>query len=216
MVLPFITETSNQYAGILGIDVKCGTPILEIKNKLRKFSSSVPLMSAFTQESKYEIDLKSICNGTVACDREEFLKGYFNPQCFDYIYIGRHINRYHEPLNILLDALSLLKTGGKIFVTLKNAFDIMSFFRIIGVPGFFDAEYCLNYPCEVFENAIKGIGCEIQCIGSYKKSLELDGQSKQWLHQIIKSMSFKDSYQVEEQLMTDYRVYKIEKNKTSL
>ena len=213
MVLPFIKETSSQYAGILGIDVKCGTPILEIKNKLRKYSSSVPLMSAFTQESKYEIDLKSICNGIVACDREEFLKGYFTPQCFDYIYIGRHINRYHEPLNVLLDALSLLKTGGKVFVTLKNAFDIMSFLRIIGVPGLFDAEYCINYSCEVFENAMKGIGCEIQCIGSYKKSLELDNQSQQWLHQTIKGMSFRDSYQVEEQLMTDYWVYEIKKIK---
>jgi hypothetical protein len=53
---------------VLGIDIKCGTPLLEIKNKLRINGYKNVTLSAFAQEAKYWMDLKSICEGHVSCN----------------------------------------------------------------------------------------------------------------------------------------------------
>ena len=212
-VLSCIHRPNERNPAILGIDVKCGTPILEIKNKLREFSSFNPVISAFTQESKYEIDLKTVCNETVACDREEFLKSYFVADYYTYIYIGRHINHYHEPMSVMFDTLSLLKSEGQMFVTLKNTFDLLSFLHMLGFSDIFDMDFSLNYPPEVFESEVKNMGYKIRCIGNCEKTLNLDRESQAWLDQTIKSVSPRKSNNVLKGLMTDYWIYEIGKNR---
>ena len=70
-------------------------------------------LSAFTQDPKYWVDLKTICTGPVICDREEFLTDSFLPESFDYIAAARPINRYHEPQKILNDLFTLCKKTPK-------------------------------------------------------------------------------------------------------
>lgn len=57
---------------VLGVDVRCGTPILDVKNWLRRRGPDQVELSAFAQDAKYWVDLKTVCQGPVICDREEF------------------------------------------------------------------------------------------------------------------------------------------------
>ena len=82
----------NKDVKILGIDVKCGTKLLDVKNLVRKFDVFNPETHAFFRDSKYDIDLRTVCNGSVICDRTEYLYNSFAPNYFDYIIIGEHIN----------------------------------------------------------------------------------------------------------------------------
>ncbi|MCX7965577.1 MAG: hypothetical protein N2596_02990, partial [Syntrophorhabdaceae bacterium] len=117
---------------ILGIDVLCGTPILELKNRLRMVDIFNAKLSAFTSEAKYYIDLKTICDGEVFVDRPEYLIEYLGGYRFDFIIIGSPINFYREPYKVLNDALLLLKKEGHLFLKLRNAYDIRTFFNILG------------------------------------------------------------------------------------
>ena len=91
--LPAIEDTVSQTPKILGIDVRCGTPVLEIKNKLREYGKFDSECFAFTQEAKYFIDLQSVCGAeNVISDKIECLSCNFDNDSFDYIIIGNPIN----------------------------------------------------------------------------------------------------------------------------
>ncbi len=117
---------------ILGIDVRCGTPILDIKNSIRKYNIFSPDLSAFSSDSKYIVDLKTICNKSVICDRYDYFKSHFEDDKFDYIIIGNSINSYKNPLKMIKDSFSLLKKGGQLFIKLKNTYSIMSLLFMMG------------------------------------------------------------------------------------
>ena len=149
---------------ILGIDVKCGTPILDIKNQLRRFNKNKAVLSAFTQEDKYSVDLHTICDEDVVCDREEFLRDSFLRDSFDYIIIGSEINRYHEPPKVLLDAYELLKPGGQLFFSLKNSESVLTYLHMMGYEQIYDKEYCVNYQIGTFVDSWKKSGLNIRVI----------------------------------------------------
>lgn len=112
---------------ILGIDIKCGTPILQIKNKLRHTDIFDARLSAFVQDAKYWLDLKTICEGQVVVDRIVYLTEHFSPQSFDYIILGNPINSYPEREKLLTDMLSLLKADGQLLIKLNNTFNMQAF-----------------------------------------------------------------------------------------
>lgn len=159
-----IKDVSSKRPHILGVDVKCGTPILDIKNQIRKFGKFEADLSAFTQEDKYSVDLHTICGENVICDREEFLTGSFPRQSFDYIVLGRDINRYHEPSKVLLDLWDMLRAGGQLFFSMKNAGSILNLLHMLGFNDIYDAEYCLNYQLDPFLNAMRNTGLNISLI----------------------------------------------------
>lgn len=117
---------------VLGIDVRCGTPILQIKNKLRLADVFDTRLSAFVQDPKYWLDLKTICEGLVAVDRIEYLKERFPAGSFDYILIGQPINAYADPDRVLNDALSLLRINGQLLIKIRNDFDVNTFLCSLG------------------------------------------------------------------------------------
>ncbi|MBP1711309.1 MAG: SAM-dependent methyltransferase and glycosyltransferase, partial [Deltaproteobacteria bacterium] len=112
---------------VLGIDVKCGAPILQLKNKLRHTDIFDARLSGFVQDPKYWLDLKTICEGTTVVDRIEYLTEHFLPNSFDYILLGNPLNLYKETDKILTDMLSLLKNDGQLLIKLRNAFDMKAF-----------------------------------------------------------------------------------------
>ena len=154
--LPAPKQTSD--VRILGIDVRCGTPILDVKNRLRKFGIYNAELSAFTQDPKYWLDLKTICAGTVSCDREEFLTDNFAAGSFDYVVADRPINRYHEPQKILNDMFALAKPGGVIICKLKNTASFQEYINMLGERNVYDQEFSYNIPLEVFGGAIDRLG----------------------------------------------------------
>jgi len=145
-------------ACVLGVDVKCGTPILDIKNWLRKAGISRTELSAFTQDPKYWPDLNTICHGPVICDREDFLSDGFLAEYFDYIVVDRPINRYHEPQKLLNDIFSLCKKGGVIIFKIKNTFSFQEFVHLLGQEQVYDREFAYNIPVEAVQMATEKLG----------------------------------------------------------
>ena len=124
---------SSDTLRILGIDVLCGTPILELKNKLREnFIYNVDL-SAFTSDPKYWLDLKTICSGEVAADRIEFFDEHFIGNLFDYVLVEKPIEQYSDPLRLIRSIFQKLKPGGVLLLKLSNPLDYMKLFKKIGV-----------------------------------------------------------------------------------
>lgn len=142
-------------ASILGVDTRCGTPILDIKNWLRKFGIFDTELSAFTQNPKYWLDLKTICSGPVICDREEYLRDSFLPESFDYVLADVPINRCHEPEKMLRDLFGLCRKDGFVICKLKNAYSFREFLNLLGQTDVYNSEISYNISPERFEKALK-------------------------------------------------------------
>lgn len=145
-------------ARVLGVDVRCGTPILDIKNWLRKSGIFDTELSAFIQDPKYWLDLKTICAGSVLCDREEFLTDSFLSDYFDYVVADRPLNRYHEPQKMLDGLFSLCKPGGMVACKLKNTFSFQEYVHLLGQRQVYDREFAYDFPVDVFHDALSRLG----------------------------------------------------------
>lgn len=160
--IPYLSYLSapkpTQNVHILGVDTKCGTPILDIKNWLRRSGIFDAELSAFSQDPKYWMDLKTICSGTVTCDREEFLTDSFLPESFDYVVADRPLNGYHEPQKILNDLFSLCKKGGTVICKLNNAFSFQGYLYQLGQWDVYNPEFSYNIPLEAVRVALEKLG----------------------------------------------------------
>lgn len=148
---------------ILGIDVKCGTPILDIKNAIREYGINNPELSAFSKDSKYYMDLKTICNGNVVCDRTDYLYSSFKNNYFDYIIIGQNINEYFQPEKVIRDVYALLKQNGQLFISLKNTYNVFTLLKSLG----HDINYsqpAKHYEISEFCTILKNMGISTQLI----------------------------------------------------
>lgn len=143
---------------ILGIDVRCGTPILDIKNWLRKAGIFHSDLYAFTQDPKYWLDLKTICSGPVICDREEFIADAFPKEYFDYVVADRPLNRYHEPQKMINDLFSLCKEGGVVVCRLRNTFSFQEYVHLLGQRDVYDQEFSYHIPIDIFKASLTRMG----------------------------------------------------------
>ena len=126
-----ICNTKNQVR-VLGIDVGTGDILLDLKNYLRLNHIFDVALDAFIQDSKYREELCTICDGMVACDREEGIRLYYPVESYDYIILGNVFNSYAEPFIVLQDIMALLKSGGILFLSLENTFNFFDFFNMLG------------------------------------------------------------------------------------
>ncbi len=145
-------------ARVLGVDTRCGTPILDVKNWLRKGAVFNTELSAFTQDPKYWQDLKTICQGPVICDREEFLTDSFPREYFDYVVADRPLNRYHEPQKVINDLFSLCKKGGTVLCRVKNTFSFLEYLNLLGQREVYSEEFSYNLPLEAVRTALEKLG----------------------------------------------------------
>lgn len=160
-------------AKVLGVDVRCGTPILDIKNWLRRAGTFDTELSAFTQDAKYWVDLKTICSGNVICDREEFLCDSFLPDYFDYVVIDRPINRYHEPQKIIDTAFTLCKKNGYVICSLKNTASFQEYVNLLGERHVYDREFSYNIPLEALNGALERKGT-VKIVFPYSFNVDAD------------------------------------------
>ena len=159
-----IKAVNTDKAKILGIDVKCGAPILDIKNMIRRYGIFDAELSAYTRQEKYTVDLKTICEGAVICDREEYLTRKLLFAEYDYIVIGDAINGYYEPINVLMDAYMLLKQGGQLFFSLKNTNNIYALLQMLGCNVTGQNEYHYNYSMNSMFRDIKNMDINISYV----------------------------------------------------
>jgi O-antigen biosynthesis protein len=122
----------NNQIDILGVEVRCGTPILELKNRLREGNSFNSRLSAFSTDPKYWLDLKTICSGEVIVDRIEYFDTHFSTILFDYILVEKPINTYQQPLVFLQQLLKRLKKDGHLLIKLRNTYDVITVLNSLG------------------------------------------------------------------------------------
>lgn len=143
---------------ILGVDVRCGTPILDVKNYLHSMGMTEFELSAFTEDAKYLEDLNTFCNGIVSCDREEFFGNQYPSQYFDYIIIDKPINRFHEPQYMLNTAMRLLKPGGVLLLSHLNPFSIRELLYCLGQRQLYNPQFSYNIPIDALQKACLSFG----------------------------------------------------------
>lgn len=140
---------------ILGVDVKCGTPILEMKNNLRSNGIFDVKLSAHYRDGKYTIDLNTICDEKVICDREEHLLQNFYNEKFDYILLGETINSYKNPRNMINDLLILLRTGGQLILKIRNDRSLVDFLDVMDISKANKHEYINKFCLDDLKSTVE-------------------------------------------------------------
>lgn len=115
---------------ILGVDVRCGTPIVETRNRLRELGIMSSKSYAYTTKAKYYYDLQTVCE-KVECDRIDFINEYFAHESFDYILLGEPINNYSNPKVVLSNLFRYLKPDGKLLFKFRNMNNILNLLKIM-------------------------------------------------------------------------------------
>lgn len=185
-----IPETSADEKNILGIDAKCGSPILTIKNHLRSMGCFDAECYGFTENSRYYIDLQTFCGeGQVVCDRIESLLNYFNFASMDYIVIGSDINVYASPIDVIINASRLLKDNGRLFVSLYNVYNIMSLANILGMSDIFTETTGIAYTVELFEKKVREHGLDISVVEGHELNIELDSSTEEVFRNMFKMIA---------------------------
>lgn len=90
---------------ILGIDNSCGADLLAIKNELRKMGMFDSVLSAYTQDAKYWLDLKTICEGNVYCQPIDKIHEVLEGKEYDYIFLSKDVRDYAN-YKALVDVLA--------------------------------------------------------------------------------------------------------------
>lgn len=117
---------------VLGIDVKCGTPLLELKNRFRRAGFHDVSLAAYTSDAKYYCDLKTICrNGVEVGPYMSVDSAYFNMQ-FDCIIVGKAINSYADTRKFLEKIAGMLRPSGRLLLKVQNMDNIECVLRMLG------------------------------------------------------------------------------------
>lgn len=116
---------NREYNRVLGIDVRCGTPLLDIKNGLRRLGMWNTELSAYTVDAKYWLDLKTICDGSVICGDIDRLSNKLLDDGYDYILLGEYLEQYESGEDIIQAAWEKLDNAGRLVFKLHSYDGIM-------------------------------------------------------------------------------------------
>ncbi len=111
---------------ILGVDTRCGTPILDVKNKLKAEGYFDFMIDAFTTDLKYYFDLNSISDYVVH-DNISTVISRFRDKKYQFIVLGEALNSYQKPVEVLLDLMSLTASKGILLFHIYNTDNIYEF-----------------------------------------------------------------------------------------
>lgn len=185
--LPIVGENEKK---VLGIDVQGGEAILLLKNHLKKNGVSTIEMDSFTQDAKYQIDLNSICDNEVVCDRIDSVRMYFQRDSYDYIMLGDYINMYNEPFAVLQDAMSLLKDAGVLLLRLKNTRSYIDLLNILGERYINHKEIVYHISYEQLIEVLLGHG---QIIYTGSKVEDIDSSVSNLIDGILGDLSLNEN-----------------------
>jgi hypothetical protein len=115
----------------LAVDGRCGTPVLEIRNMLKKRGITDIESHGFTTHAKYFLDLQTVCE-TAVCDRIGYLGRHFEGD-YDALVLCELVNLYPEPFNLITDAYGLLKPGGLLLFKLRNVYNQEAYQQCVGL-----------------------------------------------------------------------------------
>ena len=108
----------RQQITVLGIDVRCGAPLLTIKNNLKKYKVK-PLLSAYTTNAKYYSDLRTVVGEAVCYGDTEQILEKCHHGAYDLILLGEYIDQYADFGCFLIGLLELLRPEGRLAVKIR-------------------------------------------------------------------------------------------------
>lgn len=111
---------NNKEIKLLGVDVRCGMPLLNLKNKLHFLGEDEIVLSAYTQDGKYWLDLKSICNGAVYCGDASDIGRVGGNEKYDYIICGELVDTYKTNFSCVQNFMTMLKKDGRLVIKFRN------------------------------------------------------------------------------------------------
>jgi SAM-dependent methyltransferase len=194
----------------LAVDVRCGTPVLEMRNHFRKRGIPEPEVRAFTTKAKYYLDLRTVAHDA-QCDRIDFIQNYYPNDTFKIILLGEPVNLYPEPVRLLQRLYDLLVPGGLLLFKLRNANDVTNLFFSLGLGGASDREFPASIYAEDLNACLKLFGhLDIQIIGEANNFNEADRASIGNLLGMIKGGQFQADM---ERLMIRNYLYCVQKLK---
>ncbi|MDT3844603.1 MAG: glycosyltransferase [Bacillota bacterium] len=179
---------------VLGINVRCGTPILEIKNHIKKFDVFETECFAHTSDSKFYQDLQEVC-GTdhVTVGPAEDFSRFYGPETFDHIVFGDPINKYEKYERIIEDAYRCLKPGGQIFLSIYNTQNVFDLMVCLGQYHVQNPEHAYNISIDELANwlAAKGISSHFIIARKFETVGQAD-QLEKLAKQIIQALDVGD------------------------
>lgn len=123
-LLSLIESESNsdkQNYNVLGVDPRCGATLIQAKNILRKLNKNEISLNASIQDTKYFIDLKTICSD-VKCLPADMLPEAWEENSFDIILILEPLNIYRDAKRLVSSSKKLLNQDGRILLFFENSF----------------------------------------------------------------------------------------------
>ncbi|ACL22188.1 glycosyl transferase family 2 [Desulfitobacterium hafniense DCB-2] len=129
----------------LTVDVRCGAPALEIRNRLKRRGITDVASYAFTTAAKYYLDLQTVCS-EVQCDRIDFIQQHYANGTFDLVVLGEPVNTYPLPVRLLQNLYDFLKPGGLLLFKVRNTDDYRAFLRSIGMEVASDPDLPASTP----------------------------------------------------------------------
>ena len=134
-IIPYLSQIAidknDKCYKVLGIDCRCGTPILDIKNWAEKNKVKQIECHALTTDQKYVTDLETITNYTQYLNNIELIRNYFEDK-YDFIYFDRVLNGYADSFFLINYALEHLVDGGYLIIKIKNGIDVERFLACLG------------------------------------------------------------------------------------
>lgn len=132
----------------LCIDVKCGTPVLEIRNRFRENKDHYQTVSyGFTTDAKYYSELQQQTD-YIACDRMDFIQEHYLNDSMDLILLGEPLNSYPKPIMLLQKLLHILKNGGILLFKIRNTYDCQSLLESLKIGKADDLSLCTCLPMD--------------------------------------------------------------------
>jgi len=184
----------------LAVDVKCGTPVLEMKNYCRSYGADVLYSKVYTSDIKYYADNISIADEVICGNPETLISSENNK--FDFIIVGRPLNSYNNPFGFLKNLISKLGGSGYIIFCVRNANDARSFLSMLNVNiGSQPIEIkAVNY--SDFLDKLSEYGCTNADI--HTTSLPADKKLKETIAGLVISMNINgDKDSVYQNIMTE-------------
>lgn len=179
-----IQVEADEEAAMLAVEARCGTPILDYKNLCRRQRISELSVTAVTEQLKYYTDLVTVSSDVVGAALPEFLKR--DNRQYNFIYCGKEINLYHEPLCVLEELTERLKPGGYLFVSLRNTYDYKSYLHTIGVHDFNDTEHPVQLHAIELAECLTRKNCEL--VSVYNEFYNVPGELIKGLKEALEGL----------------------------
>lgn len=153
----------------LTVDVKCGTPVLEIRNRLKQENITGVKSYAFTTDAKYYTDLQTVAHDT-QCDRIEYIREHYAPGSFDLVLLGNPINTYVSPTSVLCSLMELLTHEGILLFKLHNINDVKALLNNIGMDEKREFNHIVNISVNEMNNMLVKLDCADMRLGCEKNA----------------------------------------------